>query len=435
MRPPKRTRNAHSIVESIEPEPDAMEPQRDYDVYPGAMKLRTQLDRPEEVVLKSEDEFDPSDSLSVDDGFEDASRSEKRQVGSGSTSRSHLSEIARGKKKAVPRPLNDNYLAQIESIHLKNAKQYTTKPPPPTGFYVPRVFVSSVYGGSSMQFMQKLTAFDIQCIWPTKDLNPLVVDSPGAPGLLFTSRPEIVGGKPWHVFCKWQVEKQLRWEYAGKYTMVISGKIKAEQLAAQTEATKKRWGEYLITRKEARVYVAMRARIALRKHDQPLDERRVCMEIEAVTGRAVEKPGDKRMTKEDKQKERGKIKARVPLAVTAKDVIEALCNGDEHINILRMDCIGYDHTFVKDMQKKLPQWQSKSKSTPKNKSASAGKGKLPLRPDDGNEQHTSSVAPRRRTSRRMKNSVRSRQLADEEVESEVVESEDERDDSNADPDY
>ncbi|PBK80939.1 hypothetical protein ARMGADRAFT_819237 [Armillaria gallica] len=236
-------------------------------------------------------------------------------------------------------------------MHIRNAKQYTINPPPPPGFYVPRVFVSSIYGGSSMQFMQKLTAFDTQCIWSTKDLNPLVVDSPGAPGLLFTSRPEIVGGTPWHVFCRRQVEKQLRWEYAGKYTMVVSGKIEAEQFAAQTEVTKKRWGDYLVTRKEARVYVAMRARIALRKHGQPLDERRVWMEIEAVMGRVVEKPGDEGMTKEDKQKERGKIKARVPLAVTAGDVIEAFCNGDEHINILRMDCIGYDHTFVRDMQK------------------------------------------------------------------------------------
>lgn len=85
----------------------------------------------------------------------------------------------------------------------------------------------------------------------------------------------------------------------------------------------------MVTRKEARVYVAMRARIALRKHGQPLDERRVCMEIEAVMGRVVEKPGDEGMTKEDKQKEKGKIKARVPLAVTAGDVIEAFCNGDE----------------------------------------------------------------------------------------------------------
>ncbi|KAK0196135.1 hypothetical protein F5146DRAFT_318351 [Armillaria mellea] len=312
-----------------------------------------------EADLQNEDGFDPSDLLSVDDDFyENASRLK----GSTLARSSHLSEIARGKKKAVPRPLTKYYLTQIKSVHLKNAKQYTINPPPPTGFYVLRAFVSSIYGGSSMQFMQKLTAFDIQCIWPTKDLNPFLVDSPGTPGLLFTSRPEIVGGTPWHAFCKRRARRQLRWEYAGMYTMVVYGKIEAEQFAAQTEATKKRWGKYLMTRKEARVYVAMRARIALRKHDQPIDERRVCMEIEAVMGRAVEKPGDEGMTKEDKQKEGEKIKARVPLAVTAGDVIEAFCNGDEHISILRMDCIGYDHTFVRDMQEKLAQWQSKSKN-------------------------------------------------------------------------
>ncbi|KAK0493168.1 hypothetical protein EDD18DRAFT_1180920 [Armillaria luteobubalina] len=313
-------------------------------------------------------------------------------------------------------------------------------PPPSTGFYVSRVFVSSIYGGSSMQFMQKLTAFDIQCIWPTKDLNPLVVDSPGAPGLLFTSRPEIVGGTPWHVFCKRQVEKRTLWEYAGKYTMVVSGKIEAEQFAAQTETTKKRWGDYLVTRKEARVYVAMRARIALRKHGQPLDERRVCMEIEAVMGRAMEKPGDEEMTKQDKQKEKGKIKARVPLAVTAGDVIEAFCNDDEYINILRMDCIGYDHAFVRDMQKKLSQWQPKPKNTGKTKSTSVGKRKLPSRLEEEEEEEeeegASSGAPRRRSSRQRKKSVRSWQLVNEEQDESVeVESVDERDDSDADSDY
>ncbi|KAK0433012.1 hypothetical protein EV421DRAFT_2023695 [Armillaria borealis] len=340
--------------ELTEPETDTTDPQRDHSVSPGATKPGRQPGGPPvaEADPKSEDDFYPSDLLSVDDGFhEDASRSKKRKVSALARS-THLSEIARGKKKAVPRPLTkDDYLTQIKSVHLKNAKQYTINPPPPAGFYVPRIFVSNIYGGSSMQSMQKLTAFDIQCIWPTKDLNPLVVDSPGAPGLLFTSRPEIVGGTPWHVFCRRQVEKQLRWEYAGKYTMVVSGKIEAEQFAAQTEATKKRWGDYLVTRKEARVYVAMRVQIMLRKHGQPLDERRVCMEIEAVMGRAVEKPGDEGMTKEDKQKERGKIKARVPLTINTGDVIKAFCNGDEHINILRMDCIGYDHTFVRDLAK------------------------------------------------------------------------------------
>ncbi|PBK65517.1 hypothetical protein ARMSODRAFT_437077 [Armillaria solidipes] len=389
--------------ESTELETDAIDPQRDHPVSPGATKPGRQSGGPPaaEADPKSEDDFYPSDLLSVDDGFhEDASRSKKRK-GSALARSAHLSEIARGKKKAVPRLLTeDDYLTQIKSVHLKNAKQYTINPPPPAGFYVPRVFVSSIYGGSSMQFMQKLTAFDIQCIWPTKDLNPLVVDSPGAPGLLFTSRPEIVGGTPWHVFCRRQVEKQLCWEYAGKYTMVVSGKIEAEQFAAQSEATKKRWGDYLVTRKEARVYTVMRARIALRKHGQPLDERRVCMEIEAVMGRAVKKPGDEGMTKKDKQKERGKIKARVPLAVNAGDVIEAFCNGDEHINILRMDCIGYDHTFVGDMQKKLAQWQSKYKSVGTTKSTSVGKRKLPSRPNDDEEEGASSVAPRRRTSRR-----------------------------------
>ncbi len=91
---------------------------------------------------------------------------------------------------------------------------------------------------------------------------------------------------------------------------------------------------------------------------------------------------------------------------------------------------------MRDMQKKLAQWQSKSKSTGNTKSTSVGKRKQPLKPNDDEEEGASSVAPRRRTLRQRKRSVHSRQLADEGQDASAeVELEDEGDDFDADLDY
>lgn len=58
-----------------------------------------------ETDLMSEDDFDLSDLLSENDDFhEDASRSKKRNESALARS-SHLSQIASGKKKGIPRPL------------------------------------------------------------------------------------------------------------------------------------------------------------------------------------------------------------------------------------------------------------------------------------------------------------------------------------------
>ncbi|KAG7450009.1 uncharacterized protein BT62DRAFT_1002340 [Guyanagaster necrorhizus] len=243
--------------EATELEIHATEPQRDYIVSSEPMKTSTQ----EEAAFRSEDEFDPSDLQNADDGLlNDGSRSEKPKIASVPASSSHLSEVARGKMKAVRRPLNDNYLAQIKSTHLKGAKWYTITPSPPTGF--------SVF--------------------------------------------------------------------------------------------------YLM---------------------------------------------------QTKQKEREKIKTRVPLAVTAKDVIEAFCNGDT----------AYQH-------RANGLYGSKSKNTGKKNSTSAGNKKPSSKPDGDDKEDTSPAALPRRTTRRRKSSVRSRQLAGKEQdESEEIESEE--DNSNANSNY
>ncbi|KAK0195878.1 hypothetical protein F5146DRAFT_308783 [Armillaria mellea] len=322
-------------------------------------------------------------------------------------SSSHLSYKGKGKPASQPLGGND-YLSQIESTHLKDAKHYTIRPPAPEGFYVPRVFVADTYGGSAYHFLQTLKARNIKCVWPKKGLNPLVVDTPGAPGLIFASRLEIVVSKPWHVFSERQVEKQIRWEYMGKYESVVSGRIEAEQFAGHSEEMRSQWGKLLLSSKKADVYVAMRARIALRKHGLRIDNDSVDREMEVITKKMRKRLVYKMMTKDEKRKAMNEIKAREPLAITAGEIVDAFCNGDEHIKILRMECVGYDHAFVKDMQEKLPHWKPKSETTGQ-KASSRSETETGSGP---------STPPIRQTLRQRKSSSRLRELRKEEEEEE-----------------
>ncbi|KAK0241272.1 hypothetical protein EDD85DRAFT_818263 [Armillaria nabsnona] len=385
----------------------------------------------------SEDEFDPNnmeieytrqEANERESDRSEAPRSKRmRQVtpaaehsrGSNPASSSRVS--SKGKRKAASQSLGGNdYLAQIESIHLKDAKHYTIHPPAPEGFYVPRVFVADTYGGSAYQFLQTLKTRNIKCVWPKKGLNPLVVDAPGAPGLMFASRLEIVESKPWHVFSERQVDKQIRWEYMGKYESVVSGRIEAEQFAGQSEEVKTQWGK---SSKKADVYVAMRARIALRKHGLRIDNVSVDREMEVITKKMRKRSVYKEITKDEKREVMNEIKARAPLAITAEEIVDAFCNGDEHIKILRMECVGYDHAFVKDMQEKLPHWKPKSEATVQKASGRV----LESETEDG----SGPSIPLRRTSRQRKSSSRLRELMNEEEEEEG----DEGEMSDGDSDY
>ncbi|KAK0459151.1 uncharacterized protein EV420DRAFT_305628 [Desarmillaria tabescens] len=401
-------------------------------VSPQVTESITQNFNPKNTALDEVKDFDISNIQNdVDDQLEDVRRTKRmRQITPtavhSSENSSHI--LSKGKRKAAPQPLGDkDYLSQIENAHLKNAIHYTIHPPPPDGFYVPRVFIADTYGGSAYQFLQTLKTRNIKCVWPKKCLNPLVVDAPGAPGLMFASRLEIVESKPWHVFGERQVEKQTRWEYMGKYESVVSGRIEAEEFAGQSEEVKTQWGKLLLSSKKADAYVAMRARIALKKHGLRIDDDSVDREMEAITKKMRKRPVYKEMTKDEKRQLMKEIKARKPLAITAEEIVDAFCSGDEHIKILRMECVGYDHVFVKDMQEKLPHWNPKSEATGQ-KTA----GRVP----ESETEDDTGPTPLRRTPRQRKRSIRLRELINEEQEDEEEgEPEDEGENSDGDSDY
>ncbi|SJK98000.1 uncharacterized protein ARMOST_01256 [Armillaria ostoyae] len=357
----------------------------------------------------SEDEFDPNnmeieftqqEANERESDRSEAPRSKRtRQLkptaehsrASNPASSSHVS--SKGKRKVASQPLGGNdYLSQIESTHLKDAKHYTIHPPVPEGFYVPRVFVADTYGGSAYQFLQTLKARNIKCVWPKKGLNPLVVDVPGAPGLMFASKLEIAGSKPWHMFGERQVDRQIRWEYMGKYESVVSGRIEAEQFAGQSEEVKTQWRKLLLSSRKADVYVAMRARIALRKHGLRIDNDSVDREMEAITKKMRKRSVYKEMTKDEKREVMNEIKAREPLAITAEEIIAMGTS-------ISKSC----------------EWNPKSEATGQKASGRV----LESETEDGSGPST----PLRRTLRQRKSSSRLRELMKEEEEEEGEEGE------------
>ncbi|KAK0226393.1 hypothetical protein IW262DRAFT_1457623 [Armillaria fumosa] len=331
----------------------------------------------------------------VDDQPEESQRSKRMRQLTPTAEHSRVSKpescsymSSKGKRKATSQMLG------IESTHLKDAKYHTIHPPAPEGFYVPRVFVADTYGGSAYQFLQTLKDRNIKCVWPKKGLNPLVVDAPGAPGLI-----------------ERQVDKQTRWEYMGKYESVVSGRIEAEQFAGQSEEVKIQWGKLLLSSKKAGMYVVMRARVAPRKHGLRVDNDSVDREMEAITKKMTKRSIYKEITKDEKRRMMNETKARQPLAITAEEIVDAFCNGDEHIKILRMECVGYDHAFVKDMQEKLPHWKPKSEAMDQKASGRVLESET--------EECSGPSGPFHRTLRQRQSSSRLQELRQEEEEGEM----------------
>ncbi|KAF8999029.1 hypothetical protein BDZ89DRAFT_731151 [Hymenopellis radicata] len=171
----------------------------------------------------------------------------------------------------------------------------------------------------------------LRLLFPSRDLNPLSVTQAGRPGLLFTSRTDIdVDETPLHVFSEHASEDKTRWSYIGEYTLAPAGRIESAQFAGFPANIQMMWGRLVAEKYHQEGYLAMRARIALRK-----------------TG--VDHPKE-----EDVKHEMKKVEVGKGIRVSPADVVDALISGDECINILQMKCMGYDHAFADDLESKFP---------------------------------------------------------------------------------
>ncbi|KAJ7639977.1 hypothetical protein DFH06DRAFT_1430546, partial [Mycena polygramma] len=242
----------------------------------------------------------------------------------------------------------------VADIYLKDAVDFHIDPPSDESLYVPRKFLRLQFGGSDQQFIAEFKDAHPKrwAVFPQFDLNPLLPCSPGAAGLIFASRLEITVDYdlPWALFRKDRPSGGAVWRYMGDYRNRRCGSLTAEQFASQSQTVKKEWGNLLIKAKKCTVYVEMRARIALRKAGIDFDEDRVAEEVKSI-----------------------RKKTRT-LPVTDEDVIDALSRGDEAIDIIKMECISYDHEFVAEMGRRYdPRNTPAAQKRPKAEKASQPK--------------------------------------------------------------
>uniref|UniRef100_A0A8H7Y9A5 DUF6697 domain-containing protein n=1 Tax=Psilocybe cubensis TaxID=181762 RepID=A0A8H7Y9A5_PSICU len=220
-------------------------------------------------------------------------------------------------------PIN---LSAIAKEYLQSSNALIVSPSPDT-LLVPRKYLRLIYGGSDQQFFQYIQdnlnpsgKEKRRMVFPQLESNPSMPMRPGQPGLLYSSRYELLHGSyPWTVFCKPDASKAL-WLYL------------ASQYNGQESKTKIEWAQRLLKAKAHDVYISMRARIALRKYGQLLPS----------TSKADEETLIRSEIKS--------IKINKGMHLTENDIIDAFSKGEEGIDIIRMTCIQYDHVFLNDMK-------------------------------------------------------------------------------------
>ncbi|KAH8834773.1 hypothetical protein DL96DRAFT_1571671 [Flagelloscypha sp. PMI_526] len=146
-------------------------------------------------------------------------------------------------------------------------------------------------------------------VLPTRNLNPHIPNTVGAPGLFFGARMELTEGV-WHCFIPRKVDKQTKQEYIGDYEFEYIATLDSDDFQGFSTKEKQDWGHNILAKRMIPLYCAMRARIGLRlstgSQSNPTNK-----EIETQLRRL-----------------HNRTKAGSPIEVTTDDIIAALENGN-----------------------------------------------------------------------------------------------------------
>lgn len=107
-----------------------------------------------------------------------------------------------------------------------------------------RMYLTYLYGGSFVSTFPRISEDRVNLHgidnlgFPNLEFNPNAPVVPGAPGLLFTSRLNAFGNKPWvsKVFIPWKGDHT--WGYMGDYRFIPAPSLSAEEFAVQNPAVR-----------------------------------------------------------------------------------------------------------------------------------------------------------------------------------------------------
>ncbi|KAF9064766.1 hypothetical protein BDP27DRAFT_126325 [Rhodocollybia butyracea] len=271
----------------------------------------------------------------------------------------------KAKVKGAPRaprtsaalPASDpQWKATVDGL-LQNTAALDIQPKPDMNFQIQRRFLNHHYDCNTGSFLAIMKpAYNPSStpnnprprpiLFPFYEENPDLPAHPGATGIILTAREDILEIQPVSIFINYagRGHSPSVWLYSGDYELENCAVMTGEQFSRQPRKTKERWGNSILDLKRD-VWSLMRARIYLRKQGIPLTEQSVHAEHQ-------------------------KIKAKRSGPVELQDVIDAFVNEEEHLNIIRMKCVTYDHDFIEDLKTRHEVWLKSPK-----KASHVGEGK------------------------------------------------------------
>ncbi|KAJ2930330.1 hypothetical protein H1R20_g6790, partial [Candolleomyces eurysporus] len=316
-----------------------------------------------------------------------------------------------------PRPVRNFKIKEEEAVtlpvdivanYLRDVPPFSINPDPSGVPFVSRKFLAKVYGGSDRQFLQYIdvpasspssptapTRRRKPLMFPTPEMNPSMPLFPGDPGLIFTSRTEILKNGPWTVFRKYDrgidveikretensnddrkanskgkgKQKSVVWVYLGDYECTKVGRISREEWVAQNDEVKKRWVNRVAS-KMTGCYLSMRARIGLRKagivpgsstgetHEDGVGAGDSTNPSSAEDSSSTSPPHQDQSDEDPDERYERLLQKEVSAhrsckphhPITERDILEALNRGEEGVDIVQLKCVAYDWEWVRDFE-------------------------------------------------------------------------------------
>ncbi|KAF7326217.1 hypothetical protein MKEN_00474200 [Mycena kentingensis (nom. inval.)] len=240
----------------------------------------------------------------------------------------------------------DSFLEQ----YLIPIAAFSISPDPDPTLFGSRLHINGVFGGGTGSMLAQITTSPmasgatekITAAFPQHKFNPLLPERPGAPGIIFASRADlIVAGKIYRLFVPVKRQKTAVWMYMGDYVHTHAGIVPAEVWASQTNTVKRTWAVHLKGTKTGE-YAQMREKL---------------------------KTSEKELEK----------------------LVQALCSGDERVSIgiVQMRCVAYDHTFATHLRHAFDHPSAKVLEQIANKGKRRGRAAAKVASDDGSDEEES----------------------------------------------
>ncbi|EIN11474.1 hypothetical protein PUNSTDRAFT_124814 [Punctularia strigosozonata HHB-11173 SS5] len=213
--------------------------------------------------------------------------------------------------------------------HVATSSPNSPRPPVPeytmdvsniAEFKFQRALLHLTYKGNPQAMINKLSDGQmVLAVQPT--MNPFVPARPGAGGMLWSNRPQIMEHQQWKVVVKCEKATPQTWEYRGDYRVSRGEAVSPEVFMSQPLSVRNEWGKTIAhSTTPGKCYTTMRIRIADRKKQENNGE-------DVTIGEAIH------------------------AIRSGEEYIANSCYGQE-LGTINLEFVGYDVPFVEKIRKR-----------------------------------------------------------------------------------